>query len=294
MTERLFNRISIVGVGLLGGSLGMAALIRGLADEVVGVGRTQTGLQEAVRQGAISRGTTDPAEGVAGADLIVLCTPVRHIFSVMADVVAASKDGAIIADVGSTKASIVEKGDESTKGTGKFFVGCHPMAGSEKSGVRFSRPDLFEESTCFVTRSDETNDDAFAAVCELWRELGSRLVISRPERHDTLTAVVSHLPHLAAVALVKTVNSFNEDRNLIRGIIGNGFRDTTRIAAGNSEMWEDICVDNQEEISNVRVALEENLNELMAACKADGECDKLRKMLDDAREFREFLGAQND
>ncbi len=270
----------------------MAALDRKVCRDVIGIGRTQTGLQEAIRQGAISKGTTELSGGLADADLIVLCTPVRHIFSILPEVVAAAKRGAIITDVGSTKGSIVKQGDEITRGTGKLFVGSHPMAGSEKTGVQYSRPDLFEDSTCFVTRTAETDSNAFAAVCGLWRAFGSRLVISRPARHDSLTAVISHLPHLAAVALIRAVENINEDRNLIRGIIGNGFRDTTRIAAGSSEMWEDICVDNRSEIETARLALETSLHELMAACKNSEECDKLRKMLDQAREYTEFLAVK--
>lgn len=294
MTEPQFKQISIVGVGLLGGSLGMAALEQKIAREVVGIGRTQTGLQEAVRQGAITSGTTSFREGLKHADLIVLCTPVRNISDVLPEVVAAAQTGAIITDVGSTKASIVARGDEVTRGKGKFFVGSHPMAGSEKSGVRYSRPSLFEETTCFVTRSAETDFNAFSRVCRLWRALGCRLVVSRPERHDTLTAAVSHLPHLAAVALVRAVEKFNEDKNLIRGIIGNGFRDTTRIAAGNSDMWQDICMDNREEITTARAALEKSLNEIMEACQPSDDCDRLKKILEETREFREFLGLRKD
>ncbi len=294
MTKPLFKKISIIGVGLLGGSVGMAALDRKLCQEVVGIGRVQTGLQEAVRQGAISRGTTDMPGGLADADLIVLCTPVRHIFDILPEVVAAAKPGAIITDVGSTKVSIVSQGDAITRGSTKFFVGSHPMAGSEKTGVRYARSDMFESSTCFVTRTPETDNAAFAAVCGLWRALGSRLVISRPKRHDSLTATISHLPHLAAVALVRAVESINEDRNLIRGIIGNGFRDTTRIAAGGSEMWEDICVDNRAEIETARAALDASMNELMSACNSPESCDELRTILDQAREFREFLAVKRD
>lgn len=294
MSKPLFQRITIVGVGLLGGSLGMAALQRNICVEVVGVGRSATPLQEAQRQGAISRFTTSLAEGVKDADLIVLCTPVRHIASVLDEVVKAAPEGAIITDVGSTKASIVARGDELTKGAGKFFVGAHPMAGSEKSGVHFARQNLFEESTCFVTRSVDTDGEAFSRVAQLWRALGCRIVVSRPERHDRLTAIISHLPHMAAVALVRAVESFNEDKNLIKGIIGNGFRDTTRIAAGNSEMWEDICVDNRDEIFRAREALENSLKDLMEACTQSEGCDKLHNMLEAAREFREFLNLARD
>lgn len=294
MSEPQFKQISIIGVGLLGGSLGMAALQHKLAGEVVGIGRTQTSLQEAERQGAISSGTTDLNEGVENADLVVLCTPVRNIAEVLPEVVERAPVGAVITDVGSTKASIVARGDEVTRGTGKFFVGSHPMAGSEKSGVRYSRPNLFEEATCFVTRSEETDFKAFSKICGLWRVLGSRLVISRPQRHDTLTAVISHLPHLAAVALVRAVENFYEDKNLVRGIIGNGFRDTTRIAAGNSDMWQDICLENHTEIEIARTALERSFNEIMDACRPGSDCERLHDILESAREFREFLGLRKD
>ncbi len=294
MTEPLFKRISIVGVGLLGGSIGMAALERHLCEEVVGIGRTLTSLQEAERQGAISRGTVSLTDGIAGADLIILCTPVRRIIEILPEIVAAAPGGAIITDVGSTKATICQRGDDLTRGTEKYFIGSHPMAGSEKSGVRFARPRLFEESTCFVTRTAETNTEAFAKVTALWHALGSRIVVSRPERHDRLTAIISHLPHLAAVALIRAVQNFNEDRNLIRGIIGNGFRDTTRIAAGNTEMWEDICMDNLQEIAGARHVLEQSLAELMEACNPNSQCDKLHTMLEQAREFREFLDLRKE
>jgi prephenate dehydrogenase len=287
--EPLFGKISIIGVGLLGGSVGMAALKRGLCNQVTGIGRTQTSLQEAIRQNAISDGTTDLAEGLAGADLVILSTPVNHIAQILPEVVAATPAGAIITDVGSTKATIVARGDEVTRGTGRYFVGCHPMAGSEKSGVSNGRANLFESTTCFVTRSPETDAAALGRVSMLWRLLGARLVISRPERHDRLTAMISHLPHLAAVALVRTVEKFNEDRNLIRGIIGNGFRDTTRVAGGSPEMWQDICTDNRTQIHQARAALEQSLNELMTACDAAPDCQKLREFLSEAREFRDFL-----
>lgn len=295
MTKALFNRISIVGVGLLGGSLGMAALGRGLATEVIGVGRTATSLQEAERLGAVTGFTTDIAQGVSQADLVVLCTPVRHIADILPSIVQAAPQGAIITDVGSTKVSITESGDKAVAGTGRFFVGSHPMAGSEKSGVRFGREDLFEESTCFVTRTAQTDNDAFGRVTEFWRALGCRIVVSRPERHDRLTAMVSHLPHMVAVALVQAVDQFNEDRNLIKGIVGNGFRDTTRIAAGNSDMWENICLDNREEIGVTHAALVKAFDKLLGACDADSAgAESLREIFDNAREFREFLETRKD
>ena len=292
--EPLFEKISIIGVGLLGGSLGMAALERGLCRHVTGIGRTPTGLQEAIRQGAISDGTTAIEEGLKDASLVVISTPVNHILEILPQVIALAPEGAVITDVGSTKATIVSRGNDLARNTGRFFVGSHPMAGSEKSGVRHGRADLFEGSTCFITRTDETDTSAFARVFRMWKLLGARPVISRPDRHDALTALVSHLPHLAAVALVHTVDQFNEDRNLIRGIIGNGFRDTTRIAGGSPEMWDDICTDNRSQIEQARAALEKSLNDIMEACKAEPGCDRLRSLLEQAREYRDFLALKHD
>jgi prephenate dehydrogenase len=288
LTQPHFNQISIVGVGLLGGSLGMAASHMGIAGEVVGVTRSKASIEEARRAEAIDRGTTDLVEGIREADLVILCTPVSHILTVLPEVMSNVKPGAIVTDVGSTKASIVTLGEELGKSHDRSFVGSHPMAGSEKTGVRAAKASLFHDSTCFVTRTAATRSDAFVMVCRFWQTLNARLVIARPDRHDRLVASISHLPHIAAVALVRAVESFNEDKNLVKGIIGNGFRDATRIAAGDVRMWEDICSDNRGEINRARAALDKSLTEILNACKPD-TCEELGDLLQDARDFREFL-----
>ncbi len=289
MSDFLFNRIAIVGVGLLGGSLGLAARELKLCKEVLGVGRSQPSLDEARRVEAIDRGTMDAAEAISQADLVVLCTPVRHIVEAIPELMSHAKPGTIFTDVGSTKTSIVAAGEKAASANGCFFVGSHPMAGSEKSGVRFARKSLYEESTCFITKTPATNLDAFKKVYALWQALDARVVISRPERHDRLVASISHLPHLMAVALVRALDHFNEDKNLIKGIIGNGFRDTTRVACGDSRMWEDICTDNHAEISRAQQSLEQALREIMDACSCYETCDRLRVLLDEACEYRAFL-----
>jgi prephenate dehydrogenase len=291
VSSPLFKRVAILGVGLLGGSLGMAARKRNLCEEVVGIGRTPAALEEARRLEAIDRSTLDPAKAIAESDLVVLCTPVRHIVSVLPRMIGFARAGTVFTDVGSTKKSIVEIGEAAAAKAGCFFVGSHPMAGSEKSGVRYARENLYEDSTCFVTKTTTTNMEAFARVCRLWDAFGARIVIARPERHDRLVASISHLPHLVAVALVRAIEQFNEDKNLIKGIIGNGFRDTTRIACGDARMWEDICSDNREEICQSRKALENALDELVAACGIDGT-GQLRAMLDDASDYRGFLDSR--
>ncbi|MBX7245988.1 MAG: prephenate dehydrogenase [Candidatus Sumerlaeaceae bacterium] len=287
MEPAFFPRIAVVGVGLLGGSLGLAARQRKLCREVIGVGRSRPALEEALRLEAVDQVSTDLAEGVADADLIILCTPVGHILDTLPQVLAAAKPGAIVTDVGSTKSAIVRAGEETATRLGKLFVGSHPMAGSEKSGVRYAKPDLFEESTCFVTKTTQTDPLAFSSVCRFWMALETRLVLCRPERHDRLVALVSHLPHMVAVALVQAVESLGEDKNLIRGIIGNGFRDTTRIAHGSADMWEDICAQNNGEIANVRKAFDDAVARVFDSIQ--NQDPALKAMLQNASEYRGFL-----
>jgi prephenate dehydrogenase len=283
----LFDTVALFGIGLLGGSLGLALQKRGLARHVIGIGRSEAAMEDAVELGLVHEATTDLDKGFARANLVILCTPVRHILQVLPQVVHRVPSGCIITDVGSTKASIVARGNELTRGTGRIFVGSHPMAGSEKSGMRFSRADLYQKSTCFVTKTPETDLHAFAKICALWTALGSRVVITRPERHDRLVAIVSHLPHMAAVALVRAVAATEEDKNLVRGIIGNGFRDTTRIAASSSAMWEDICADNAAEIRSFAEAFSRELEAVMAHCNADGTI--MKDILEEASDYRESL-----
>ncbi|AXA35080.1 MAG: prephenate dehydrogenase [Candidatus Hydrogenedentota bacterium] len=280
-----FDRIAIVGVGLLGGSIGLAVKQRGLAREVVGIGRSPNSLKEALDLQVVDEVTTDLAEGIAEADLVILCTPVRHIVSILPEVLTKARGGALVTDVGSTKNTIVETAER--VGSSAFFVGSHPMAGSEKSGVRYANADLFEDTTCFVTPTPQTSWNAFGRICGFWRALGCRLAVARPDRHDVLVALISHLPHLVAVALVRAVESMKEDQNLIKGIIGNGFRDTTRIACGNTQMWEDICTENHEAICRMHEAFTRSLAELLEAQQANPTA--LQNYLNEACQYRRFL-----
>jgi prephenate dehydrogenase len=204
------------------------------------------------------------------------------------EVMAAVKPGAVVTDVGSTKCSIVALGEKEGAQRGRVFIGSHPMAGSEKSGVRFAREDLFEGATCFVTKTHQSDLSAFARVGEFWRALEARLVVLRPARHDELAALASHLPHVVAVALVSAIAASGEDKNLVKGIVGGGFRDTTRIAAGNTEMWDDICSDNNAAIQRAEKLMAQGVAAVLAAQQA-GDSEALRRILRDAAEYREFL-----
>ncbi|PKO18123.1 hypothetical protein CVU37_07330 [candidate division BRC1 bacterium HGW-BRC1-1] len=288
MNQLFFPQITIVGPGLLGSSLGLAARERGLCEKIVGVGRNQTSLDDALRVEGVDTTTTDLEAGLAEADLVVLCMPICTIVQMLPQIMAACKAGALVTDVGSTKCSIVKTGQKFSKPNGAQFVGCHPMAGSEKFGARFARADLYNETTCYVTKTDATDLKAFAQVSALWRALGTRLVVMRPDRHDGLAAMVSHLPHMIAVSMMKAMELSGEDKNLVRGIIGNGFRDMTRVAAANTHMWVDIGCDNQAAVREALSLFKEALNDIV---DAKGEIceDKLRGFLEDAAEYRDFL-----
>lgn len=291
MSRITFQEVAIVGVGLLGGSIGLAMKERGLAGKVVGIGRAQDRLNEALRLGAIDEVQTETLKPAASADLIILCTPVRHIVASLPEIMRVAKPGAIVTDVGSTKTSIVAAGEAAARQSQALFVGSHPMAGSEKSGAKHAKASLFEGANCFVTKTASTPLDAFTLLCRFWQALGNRIVVLRPQRHDELAALISHLPHLVAVALVRAVEASGEDKNLIRGIIGNGFRDMTRLAAGSSDMWEDICAENSQAILSVRQYLDEAISDVFG--DLEGSSDALESILRSANAFRSYLDANS-
>jgi prephenate dehydrogenase len=239
-----FNRIAVVGVGLIGGSLGLACKRVNACREVVGVSRPQT-VSEAVRIGAIDRGVDygDLADGIAGADAVFLCTPIARILSLIAQVIARADAGAVISDVGSTKAQIVAKAGQVGR-PGVHFVGGHPMAGSEKSGVTASDPFLFQNAIYVLTPAPGVPDavrDRFAAFV---RRIGAQPVVMPPEVHDRVAAAISHLPQMIATALVGTVGRLDEADGRFLRLAAGGFRDLTRIASSPYDVWRDICATN--------------------------------------------------
>lgn len=253
-----FDTVAIVGVGLIGGSIGMALKKRRVARRVVGVGRRQSSLNEARRLGAIDQGTLKLSRGVEGADLTILCTPVDMIADQAREAAAHCPAQAIITDSGSTKAHIVAR-LETGLPDGVRFVGSHPLAGSEKRGVEEARPDLFDGRVCVVTQTPRTPSQAVAVVKSLWRSLGARVVTMSPEAHDRGLAYTSHLPHLAAAALsVVLPEKYYE-------VVASGFRDTTRIAASDPDLWTAIFVENSGPLLEALAGYEETLKEFRLA-----------------------------
>ncbi len=241
----MFEHVLIVGVGLLGGSLGLALRSRGLAKRVVGIGRSSDRLQKAVDVGAITEFhlLDDPWRAEGG--LVVLAAPVEQIGLLLEAHRSKISDDTIVTDVGSTKTRIVES-CEQILGAGNNFVGSHPMAGSHNTGVMHADRDLFENRVCIVTPTEQTDAQSTARVVELWQGVGMKVIQLSPEEHDRLAARTSHLPHMAASALCSLLGR-NSHPNLT-DLVGAGFRDTTRLAAGGPELWAEICQHNQREI----------------------------------------------
>ncbi len=230
-------RLTIIGVGLLGGSLGLAVRERIKGCEIIGCAHREKSLVQAQALGAIDRWTLDPAEAVSEAELVVVCTPVGLIETWLDAISAHLQPGAIVTDVGSTKASIVSAGERLIRSPASF-VGSHPMAGGSQKGVAVARADLFEDATCIVTATDRTVPAVAEQVAQFWQTLGMRVVRHDPAEHDRLAALVSHLPHAVAAALVACQSPASID------LRGRGFTDTTRVAAGDAELWRDIFLDN--------------------------------------------------
>jgi prephenate dehydrogenase len=240
----VIERLAIVGVGLLGGSVAKAVRAQTLAREIVGIGRDLARLQPALRDGALDRVTTDLAEGVAGADRVLLAAPVLTNEALLEPVWRAAAAEAVVTDVGSTKRSIVAAADRLAASRPEVhFVGSHPMAGSEKSGYAVARVDLFQGATVVVTPGESSEPGVAKSVVEFWAALGARTVVLDPSVHDRAVAAISHLPHVAAWALVDAVAHFEPEA---LSIAARGFKDTTRIAASDPDMWRDILLDNRE------------------------------------------------
>ena len=246
----MFRHVTIIGLGLLGGSLGLVMKEKGLAKTVVGIGRRRENLELAVQMGAIDRFSLEPHEAVSQSDLIVLATPVETYLSQIHTWGKDLASSAIVSDVGSVKGQLVSN-IEAQLPHSTFFVGAHPIAGKEKSGVAHAESRLFHGARCVVTPTPRTNAQAMEKICHLWEAAGSVVLSMDPMEHDWVFGAVSHLPHVAAFALMHTLETL-QDRTAqapdLLNFSGGGLRDTTRIAASSPEMWRDICVANHENL----------------------------------------------
>jgi len=281
----VIGRLVVVGVGLLGGSVALAARASGVAREIVGVGRDRQRLEGPLRAGLVDRIATDVAAGVDGADCVVLAATVGANERLLESIWARVPAGALLTDVGSTKRRIVTAAERLAAGRPLAFLGSHPMAGSEKSGWQVARADLFRGATVIVTPTDATEPRAIKGVSALWEALGARVSALDPETHDRTVAAISHLPHVAAWALVDAVGRFEPGA---LAFAARGFKDMTRIAASDPPMWRDVLLDNADAIraslGAFRAALDE-LERLLAA----GDAAAIEALLARLKSTREGL-----
>jgi prephenate dehydrogenase len=267
----------------------MALCARKLACEVVGAGSREENLRLAVELGAIHRYAASPAEGVAGADLVIIATPVSVTIPVLNEVMPRLSPGAVVTDVGSTKAGIVREAEKILP-MGVSFVGGHPMAGSEQTGVRGADPYLFENAFYVITPSSKTPSGALEKVKILAGGAGAKVIELEPERHDLAVAAVSHLPHLLAATLVNTVVRMPGSDGVLP-LAAGGFRDTTRIAAGSPVMWRDIFTSNREQVLKMVRCFKAELDDFESAI-SEGNGEAVQKNLEYAREARRGLPAR--
>jgi cyclohexadieny/prephenate dehydrogenase len=265
-----FRKITIVGVGLLGGSIGLAIRQRGLAHEVAGFVRRAATLKECERVGAVDYAVTDLLAAVSNADLVILCTPLAQMPALARQILPALKHGAIVTDVGSVKAGIVCELEPIIAQAGAHFVGSHPMAGGEKTGVLAARADLFENAVCVVTPTKKSNSTAVRKLETFWKSLGARALRLAAGEHDRLVSRSSHLPHVVAATLAGLVLDPKQPKAQA-GLCATGFRDTTRIASGSPEMWRDIALANRKNLSQSVDAFVAELKRFQSALKkSDG------------------------
>ncbi len=286
MAEPRYQRVAIVGVGLIGGSLGLALKQRKLAKTILGVSRSSRGAANLCRLGIVDEATQDLAKGVADADLVVVATPVGTIAPTIIELASRLGPNTLVTDAGSTKLGIVEKVSQglAVMAGPPQFIGSHPLAGDHKSGPESARPDLFEDAVTVVTPTTTTSSEAVIRVTELWESVGCKVHSATPQKHDDMLAITSHLPHVAAAALA----SVTPEEAL--PLTATGWADTTRVAAGSSELWRDILLANSKAVAAGIESLE---NELQAYRKALVELDatELQNLLEQGRQRRDALGS---
>lgn len=276
--------VTIVGVGLIGGSIGLALRARKLAGRVIGVGRSTASLAEAKRLGAVTETTTDVAQAVAAADVVVVATGVASISGLLDAADAAVRPGTLLTDAGSTKASIVAAWDKRRRARRARFVGAHPIAGSHRRGPAAAAADLLTGRVTIVTPGRSTPAADVEAVGEFWASLGATVFTMPPAEHDRLLAATSHAPHVLAAALAAATPA------AARQFTAGGWRDTTRIAAGDPDLWADILLDNAAAVGKALSRIAAATEKMLTALER-GDRRKLVALLQAAKEARDAVGS---
>ncbi|HTZ18007.1 MAG TPA: prephenate dehydrogenase/arogenate dehydrogenase family protein [Dissulfurispiraceae bacterium] len=282
-----FRRAAIIGVGLIGASAALAMRERDICDEIAGFGRREENLRRAKERGIIDDYRTDAASSVEGADLVILATPVGILGKLAAAIRPALKKGAVVTDVGSVKGALVAE-LEALMPEGVHFIGSHPIAGSDKSGIDEARGNLFSGARCIVTPTPRSDKSAMDMIVSMWEAAGALVECMDAFRHDEIFALVSHMPHIIAYAMVNAVEA--ADPRCVE-YSGGGFRDTTRIAASSPELWRDIAMMNRGNLIRVIASFRENLDKI-EKCLEGNDAQGLERELIRAQKLRMSIEKQ--
>ncbi|MBU1912441.1 MAG: prephenate dehydrogenase [Candidatus Omnitrophica bacterium] len=275
----MFNRVTIIGLGLIGGSLCLAIKEKRLAKEIEGVSRRKSTIDQAVKNRIVDFATLDLKDGVKDSNLVIITTPVFKIVDIAKKIAPFLKKGAIVTDTGSTKKYIVEN-IANIRLKDVDFIGSHPIAGSERSGIKYADKDLFRGAYCILTEAK--NKKALNKVRKFWAALGMKVIVMSADTHDRLLSNISHLPHAAAVSLINAAAGSGLD------LAAGGFKDTTRIASGEPELWRDIFLTNRGNlIKNIKI-LKKELSKIEKALKSNNSRNLLG-LLKRAKSIRDSL-----
>jgi cyclohexadieny/prephenate dehydrogenase len=288
-----FNRVALIGIGLIGSSMSHAMRRRGLAREIVGHAHTAKTREVALRLGLVSEVYATAAEAVKGADLVVLCTPIGVLGQIAAEIKAHLAPGATLTDVGSVKASVVRDCGPHVP-AGVHFIPGHPIAGTEHSGPESGFATLFDNRWCVLTPVEGTDPTATAKLKAFWEALGSNVEVMTAEHHDMVLGITSHVPHLIAFNIVNTAAHLERvtDSEVIKFSAG-GFRDTTRIAASDPTMWRDIFLNNREAVLEMLGRFTEDLIHLQRSIRY-GDGETLFQLFSEARKIRRSISLESD
>ncbi|MCU7837763.1 MAG: prephenate dehydrogenase/arogenate dehydrogenase family protein [Candidatus Thiodiazotropha sp. (ex Troendleina suluensis)] len=281
----MIEKLAIIGVGLIGGSVAMALKEEGVVKEVVGCGRGKANLEKAQAQGVIDHFTHDVGEAVKGADMVLLAVPLGAMRDTLHAMRGELADNAVVTDAGSVKSSVVDDVKAVFQKMPDFFVPGHPIAGTERSGVEAAFAELYRNRRVILTPLPETNADALNRVDKMWRQCGAEVTHMSVDHHDEVLAATSHLPHMLAFTLVDSLARMKENDEIFRFAAG-GFRDFTRIASSNPVMWRDICVANQKSLNGMLTRFGNELHEL-AALLQSGDEEGLLEVFERAKQARD-------
>ena len=283
----MINKITIIGVGLIGGSLALALKERKLAKAVFGYGRDQTRLEEAQKSNVIDAFSTNIKEAIDEANIIVIATPVGTFKDILGQIKPLISSNVIITDVGSTKSDIVNIVNDVLKDKSSCFIPAHPIAGKERSGFEVSDSSLYDGKKVIITPQEANSPESIDVINQLWTNVGADVDFMSAESHDNLLGMTSHLPHMLAFSLVNYLVNQNPNASIYAG---GGFKDFSRIASGDAIMWRDICLQNKNQIISHLKGYQSTLDDLLEAIN-DEDSDKLGQLFTTAKKTRDsWLG----